>query len=404
MPNPKAAAMLKIAIIGDRGIPARYSGFSNLAEEVASTLVRDHGMDVTVYCRRHYFEAHPATYKGVRLVYLPAPGGKSFESIIHSTLAILHASLRRFDVALVLDPGNAPFVLPLKLRGMPVVIHTDGLGWQRRKWSRLQQRYYRWSEWVSAKLATRLVTDSRAMRDYYLREYSADSSFIPYGGTVGDPPDDRCLEKFGLERHGFYLVVARLEPENNTDLVIREYKAAGLKRPLVVVGGARYESEYSKKIFAEATDQVRCIGAVYESALLNGLLKNCYVYIHGHEVGGTNPSLLRAMDAGAATLPLGVVFHREVLGPEGDYFEKDPGSLAAGLRRLDADVARVASMRALAKHRTDALYRWDAVSAAYAELFRRILSRTRTQKGDDDGVYRPSEFRHEVPVTAGVRG
>ena len=388
--------MERIAIIGDRGIPARYSGFSNLAEEIAVRLVREHGMDVTVYCRTHYFKERPPTYKGVRLVYLPAPGGKSFESIIHSTLSILHASIRPFDLALVLDPGNAPFVLPLKLRRTPILLHTDGLGWQRRKWSALQRRYYRWSEWVSARLADWLVTDSRAMQDYYRAERRAQSTFIPYGGTVGAPASDACLAEFALESRGYDLVVARLEPENNTDLVIREHKAAGLTRPLIVVGGARYESDYSRRIFAQADDRVRCIGAVYDSAMMNGLLKHCRLYIHAHEVGGTNPSLLRAMDAGAACLPLGVVFHRECLGPENDYFEKDAGSLAAALRRLDADPARLEAMRRLAADRAAALYRWDAVAAAYGDLFRLMLASRAARSPIDparaDAVYRPERF------------
>ena len=144
---------LRVAMIGDRGIPARYSGFSTLVEEVSTRLVASHGMDVTVYCRSNYFDERPPQYRGVRLVYLSAPGGKSFESLVHSARAILHAACRPFDLAFVVDPGNGPLTLPLVARRMPFLVHTDGLGWQRTKWSALQRRYYRWSEWVSARLA-----------------------------------------------------------------------------------------------------------------------------------------------------------------------------------------------------------------------------------------------------------
>ena len=120
--------------------------------------------------------------------------------------------MRPFDVALVLDPGNGPLTLPLLLRRVPFVIHTDGLGWQRRKWGWLQRRYYRWSEWVSARLATALVCDSRAMCEYYAEAYRSDSTFIPYGGTAGDPPNDSALKTLGLEAGQYHLVVARLEP------------------------------------------------------------------------------------------------------------------------------------------------------------------------------------------------
>ncbi len=237
---------MRLAIIGDRGIPARYSGFSTLTEELASRLVRDHGADVTVYCRTHYYEEREPDWHGVHRVFLPAPGGKSFESLIHSTLSILHAMFQRYDAILVLDPGNAPLCFPLRLRRWPVLLHTDGLGWQRRKWSKLQRRYYKWSEWVSVRIADALVTDARAMQRYYQDEYGAGSVFIPYSGVVGAPPVDDGLRELGLEPGGYYLTVAQLEPENNVDLIIREYLASSATRPLVVVGGSRYGTAYAQ--------------------------------------------------------------------------------------------------------------------------------------------------------------
>ncbi|MFY9352021.1 MAG: DUF1972 domain-containing protein [Sphingobium sp.] len=369
-----AEAPLRIAIIGDRGIPARYSGFSTLVEELATGLVRDHGMDVTVYCRSRYYEAHPATWNGVRCRYLPAPGGKSFESIVHSNLAIVDASLRGFDLVFVVDPGNGPFVLPLRARGVPVVIHTDGLGWQRRKWSRLQQRYYKWAEKVSAWAADWLVTDSRAMQDYYAAEYGAASTYIPYSGAVGDAPDEAALTRYGVTPGDYYLVVARMEPENNVALIIREYRASGVDRPLIVVGSVPYESDYARAVAAEHDGQVRCVGGVFESGALNALYRHCAAYLHGHEVGGTNPSLLRAMHWGAACVPIDVVFHRENVGPDNPYFGKGAGDLAAILRTLDEDPARRAAIGRAAKARADADFRWDAVVDGYAALFRRIVA------------------------------
>ncbi len=367
------ARPLRIAMIGDRGIPARYSGFSNLVEEVSTRFVADHGFEVTVYCRANYFDQQPGDYRGVRLVYLSAPGGKSFESLWHSARAILHAALGSYDLAFVVDPGNGPLTLPLLLRRIPFVIHTDGLGWQRRKWSPLQRRYYRWSEWISARLASALVCDSRAMCDYYLSAYQAESTFIPYGGTAGDPPNDGAPALFGLEAGGYHLVVARLEPENNVDLIIREYKASQAQLPLVYVGSARYESDYSRSIFAEADERVKCLGAVYDSATLNGLYKHSRTYIHGHEVGGTNPSLLRAMAAGAACVAIDVVFHREVLGGEGTFFDREVGSLAKIIERLEANGDLAESLGQRGRAQAERFYRWDAVAAAYAELFSRVI-------------------------------
>ena len=399
-----ASRQLRVAVVGDRGIPARYSGFSTLVEQLAPRLVNDYGLDVTVYCRSHYYDDRSPMYQGVRRVFLPAPGGKNFESIVHSNLAMLHAALRGFDVVIVADPGNAPFGLPLWLRRTPTIYLTDGLGWQRRKWGPLQRRYYRWSEAVCARIATWLVTDSREMQRYYRTTYHADSTFIPYSGDVGEAPDASALERLGVVAGGYYLVVARIEPENNVDLIIREYRASGVNRPLVVVGSSPYGTPYAQAVAAEADDKVLCLGGIFDSAALNALYANCYAYLHGQEVGGTNPSLLRAMHGGGACIPIDVVFHREVVGDDAPYFGKEPGSLSAILARLDADAPTVARLGSAARARVDALYRWDAVAAAYAELLREVASARRD--GRDTGrltgveMYRPEDFVRQEPSPA----
>jgi glycosyltransferase involved in cell wall biosynthesis len=370
----KSTGPLRVAMIGDRGIPARYSGFSTLVEEVSTRLVADHGIDVTVYCRRQYFDAHPEQYKGVKLVYLHAPGGKSFESLLHSARAIVHAVWTKFDAILVVDPGNSPLTLPMIAARVPFAIHTDGKGWQRSKWKPLQRKYYKWAEWWSARLATWLVTDSPAMGDYYLSEYAAQSSYIPYGSQVGGAPDSQVLEDLGLEPGGYHLVVARLEPENNVDWILREYRGSAARLPLVYVGNARYESDWSRALLNSGDGRVKCVGAIYEPERLNGLYRHCRTYLHGHEVGGTNPSLLRAMGAKAACVPIDVVYHREVLGDQGRYFAKTPGCLEKIIAELEANDDEIRRLSRLSEERAQTCYRWDAVAAAYATLFRELAA------------------------------
>ncbi len=403
-----APARLRIAVVGDRGIPARYSGFSTLVEQLAPRLAAEHGLDVTVYCRNHYYEDRSVEYQGVHRVFLPAPGGKNFESILHSTLAIFHAAVSRFDLVIIADPGNAPFGVPLWLSRTPTLYLTDGLGWQRRKWSAAQRHYYRWSEDVCVRLATWLVSDSRAMQEYYRTAHAAPSTFIPYSGEVGDPPDVAALARYGVKPGEYYLVVARIEPENNVDLIIREYRAAGVTWPLIVVGSSPYRTTYSRAVSAQADDKVLCPGGIFESSVLNALYANCYAYLHGHEVGGTNPSLLRAMHWGAACIPIDVVFHREVVGEDAPFFAKAPGSLAAVLSRIDRDPREADRLGRAARARVNALYRWDAVAAAYAGLIRAIVAARRS--GQDlralDGMelYLPEEFPRARAATPGATG
>ena len=397
---------MKLAIIGDRGIPAMYSGFSTLTEQMAVRLVREYNFDVTVYCRRNYYSERPDHYHGVKCFYLPAPGGKNFESIIHSNLSIFHAAFYGYDLVLVLDPGNGPFVVPLKLARTPVLLHTDGMGWKRKKWSPLQQKYYKWSEKVSALLADWLVTDSKAMQTYYEEEYGAKSTYIPYAGKIGDGLDASILAQHGLTKNEYYLCVARIEPDNNIDLIIREYRAAELSRPLVVVGAARYDTEYGRAIAAENYGNVKCIGSVYEKNQLNTLFSSAWVYIHGHEVGGTNPSLLNAIYMSAAPLALNVIFHRQVLGDGGLFFDAEPGALAAMLKDLDSDTDRVQQQRIYAKARSDQYYRWDAVVDAYAKLAMAMVDQ-HADKSVADCVfdkefYDPLPFYESNPVESSV--
>jgi glycosyltransferase involved in cell wall biosynthesis len=309
---------------------------------------------------------------------------------------MLHASLRGFDACFVVDPGNAPFVLPLALRGIPTLFHTDGLGWQRRKWSPLQRKYYRWSEKVCARVATWLVTDSRAMQVYYEREYRAPSSFIPYSGEVGDSPTLQALESFGVQPGEYFLAVARMEPENNLDLIVREYRQAKTDRPLIVVGSTPYPTEYSQALMAQASDKVRMVGGVFDSAALNSLYRYCRGYFHGHEVGGTNPSLLRAMHWGAPCIPIDVVFHREVLGDINPYFTPESGDLAALIEKLDRDSALRERLGRSAERRAETAYRWDAVADGYATILQQLVQvRSRNQAKvalEGREVYRPELF------------
>jgi glycosyltransferase involved in cell wall biosynthesis len=172
----------------------------------------------------------------------------------------------------------------------------------------------------------------------------------------------------------------------------------------VVVGGSPYQTEYSKSILGETDPRVRCLGPVYESAALNGLYQNAYAYIHGHEVGGTNPSLLRAMQAGAPCIGVDVVFTREVIGADGLFFSKEAGVLAGLLTSLDTEPARLRALGEAMHARAAAQYRWDAIAAAYASLFEALVAARRAGRRFDGAkggeVYHPLDFPATVPTAA----
>ena len=363
---------MKIAILGARGIPACYSGYDTLAEELSLRLVREQDISVLVYCRRFYYKEWPASYQGVQLTYLRVPHLKAVESLLHSLLSSLHVLTQHADVIYFFDPANAPFCALLRVLGKRVVIHTDGLGWKRRKWGPLARRYYKMVEWVCARSATALVTDNPVMQNYYRQEYGVDSAYIPYGAESHYGLDDSVFKDFGIEPHSYLLVVARLEPENNTDLVIREYTKTNLSMPLVIVGDSPYSTDFMARLRALADRRVIFAGRMSDQPKLNSLYAGAYVYIHGHEVGGTNPSLLRALDAGTAPVVLDMSFNTAVVGETGYVFNKDSGNLARVLEGLAREPAEVKQAGERAKARAQVHFNWDAAAREHARVFRAI--------------------------------
>lgn len=366
---------MRIAILGARGIPACYSGYDTLAEELSIGLVQAGGTDVVVYCRSGYYDTRPRSYHGVRLVHLGAPRIKGIESLVHSLLSSIHVLGQRADVVYFVDPANAPFCFLLRVCGQRVVIHTDGLGWKRAKWGYLARRYYKLVEWLASRTAHALVTDNPAMEDYYQREYGAASCYIPYGAETHHGYDAAVFTDLGLQEASYLLVVARLERENNTDLIIREFAHVTTALPLVIVGDAPYDAPYLRALRSTGDARVTFVGRLNDQAKLNALYRGAVAYIHGHEVGGTNPSLLRAMHAGTAPLVLDVPFNTHVVGDCGFTFGKRPGALAETLKRVLADRGATAEVARRARARASRLFRWDSVVEDHRRLFAGVAAR-----------------------------
>lgn len=367
-------APLSIAMVGTRGVPARYGGFETAVEEVGRRLA-DRGHQVRVYCRRPAGEkrqerpaegAGDERYLGMTLVYLPALRRRSLETLSHTALSVGHLVRHRTDVAFVLNAANAPMLPALRLARIPVATHVDGLEWRRAKWGPAGRRYYRAAEALAVRWSDALIADAQGIADYYTAEFGATTRRIAYGAPVIDPGSD-ALAGLDLTPGGYHLVVARFEPENHVLEAVEGYVASTAERPLVVVGSAPYSTGYTQAVTRAADDpRVRLLGGVWDAALLDQLYANALTYVHGHSVGGTNPSLLRAIGAGTATVAWDVPFNREVLRDDGWYFD-DPASLAALLVRAEAGVDEVAAHgRALVARARD--YDWDDVATGYETL------------------------------------
>jgi len=406
---------MRIALIGTRGVPARYGGFETAVEEVGRRLV-EAGHEVVVYSRRGPRSAGaeplPDTYLGMALVHLPAVRHKVLETLSHTTLSVLHVAReriagRRFDAAVVFNAANSPLLPVLRALRLPVATHVDGLEWKRAKWSGAGKTYYRLAESLAVRWSDALIADARGIEEYYRDEFDAPTEYIAYGAPQLTAIGSDRLADLGLTRHGYHLVVARFEPENHVRMVVEGYVRSGSRLPLVVVGSAPYGAAYTARIETAATrrDGVRLVGPVWDQALLDQLYRNCLTYVHGHSVGGTNPSLLRAMGAGAASLAYDVGFNREVLGSAGRYFG-GPAGLAGLLEAAELDVDAT-----LARGRDTAVqarrYDWDGVAEAYEKLCDALANGERPRRrpsGRRTGAWTGNENPEPVSgVAVGVR-
>jgi glycosyltransferase involved in cell wall biosynthesis len=364
---------LTIAMLGTRGVPARYGGFETAVDEVGRRLV-ERGHRVRVYCRAGEGQPRLRRHLGMELEQLPALPRRSLETLSHTALSVGHLVAHRTDVAVLFNAANSPLLPALRLAGIPVATHVDGLEWRRAKWGTTGRRYYRAAESLAVRWSDALIADAQGIADYYTEEFGAPTRLIAYGAPVIAPGADR-LRELGLEPESYHLVVARFEPENHVLEAVRGFVASASSRPLVVVGSAPYSAAYTEAVRAAAAadGRVRLLGGVWDDGLLDQLYANALTYVHGHSVGGTNPSLLRAIGAGAATIAWDVSFNREVLRADGGYFD-DPQSLAARIDEAEADLAETRRRgRASAARAVD--YDWDDVAARYEQLARDLKAR-----------------------------
>lgn len=367
---------LKISMLGTRGVPAAYGGFETAVDEIGRRLV-GRGHRVVVYCRTAPGTSRDS-YLGMKLVHLPAIRFKAVETLSHTFLSALHALLHpKPDVAFVFNAANAPFLPLVALRNVPVAVHVDGLEWKRGKWGRLGRAYYRRAEALSVRWADALIADAEGISKYYQERFDAPTELLSYGTHIlADLPDER-IRALGLDRNAYHLVVARFEPENHVDLIVTGYSASSARFPLVVVGSAPYSASYTSRIqsVADSDPRIVLLGGVWDGLLLDQLYAHAYSYIHGHSVGGTNPSLLRAMGAGTATIAFDVNFNRDVLGHEAKYFSS-VSTVRACIESAESDGAEQFRAGASLQERAAEYYNWDAVAAGYEDLAYRLARQT----------------------------
>lgn len=313
---------LRIAIVGTRGIPNEYGGFEQFAEYLGCALV-EKGHKVTVYnSSEHSYKEK--SYKGVQIIYkyCPEKALGSSAHFLYDWLCIRDCSKKKFDI--IYNAGyssSAPAIFMYSKKSKAVwITNMDGIEWKRDKWSPMVKQLIKKTEHIAVKYSDFIISDNVGIKEYYKEKFNVDSYFLPYGAEVPDSVSKKPLTKFSLTPNQYYILVARLEPENSIETIIDGYCKSKTKKPLVIVGG--YKSKYGRYLKDKYlyNQQILFLGGIYEKDTLNCLRKYANLYFHGHTVGGTNPSLLEAMAVGVRIAAHKNSFNESVLGSNSDYF------------------------------------------------------------------------------------
>jgi len=363
---------MKIAILGTRGIPNNYGGFEQCAEYLSVGLV-EKGHEVTIYSPVF----HPykeANYKGVKIIRKASPQhifGQSASNFIYDYLCLKDAVKQDFDIIFELGLITSSLsIIFCRKRGKVVITNLDGLEWKRKKWNKIVQKVTKALEKYGVKYSDYLIADNTAIQQYIHDEYNRKSEFIAYGAVDVNPPSTSCLSEYGLNADNYLLSIARLEPENNLEMMFDAYIQSGVKTPYFVVG--QHLTDYGDFLKDKYRDKgIIFLGGIFNKVDLDNIRYYSTCYLHGHSVGGTNPALLEAMAAQTFILAHDNQFNKSVINNNAFYFDS-----ASKLSDLLKDKEIIKNKNAFIKNnltRIDEVYKWPIIINQYESYFKRIL-------------------------------
>lgn len=361
---------MKVAIVGTQGLPNQYGGFETLADYLVRNLSNRH--DITVYCSSISNNRGADEYCGAKLRYINvADHGAS--GILYDTLSLLDAQRQHFDVIIVLGTLSIPSIPLLTRKTLSKCISNfGGLDWLRNKWSNLAQKVIYYTCRATVKYSKIVVSDNLKIQDYIKHNFGRDSYFIAYGGDQSQhmPITQDMIQKYPFLKGKYAFEVARIQPDNNIEMLIKAFLMAD-SIPFVLVGNwdkSNYGIEIKKKY--EGKKNIILLDAIYDKRILDVLRSNCYLYVHGHSAGGTNPSLCEAMNLGLPIMAFSNGYNQNTTFDKALYFEDEYQLMDMILSINEEELMRIGKdMETLAKHH----YRWEFIASEYEKLCYKIV-------------------------------
>jgi glycosyltransferase involved in cell wall biosynthesis len=356
---------IKLSIIGSVGVPANYGGWETLVENIIFLL--GDNFEITVFCSSKIYKDKIYEYKNAKLIYVNLyPNG--LQSIFYDAIS-LYKSNKFADITLILGISGAIFIPFLKNKKNKLVINLDGIEWKRLKWSFFTKMFLRLSEFIAVRFTDSVIVDNKGISDYIFNKYKKKTNLIAYGGGYANKIKLSSTVKKNYNIPNVYAFkVARIEPENNIEMILNSFSKTAF--PLVIVGNwnsNQYGIDLIKK-FKKITN-IKILDAIYDQKILNQIRSNAFIYVHGHSVGGTNPSLVEAMASGLPIFAYDVNFNRYTTDNSCLYFknEKELNSLILNINKNK--ISKVAiRMKQVASQK----YKWNKIGQQYLKLFQNL--------------------------------
>jgi len=356
---------MRVAILGIRGVPARYGGLETCAEEVGARLAAK-GHEVICYCRTGSEDDHLTEYRGIKRINLPSIRHKVTDTYSHSLLCCFHVLKTKPDVILAFNPAISTLCIIPKLMGFRVALNPNGFDWRRPKWGPIARRFIYASAYFAAKVCDKLIIDAKSVSDYYAQDFRCDPIHIPNGANIDNvSTNPEILAEYGLEKDGYFLFLSRHVPDNSCEMIIKAFEALKTDKKLIMGGGDPGESAYADALRATTDPRIVFPGSIYDPLHVKELHHGAYAVIHGNQPGGTSLGLLKALGYGCCVLTLNTVDNAYVVQDAALTYTLSADDLRGKLKYLLDHPERVEELRRMALIRCEEGYSWDRLAVEY---------------------------------------
>lgn len=382
--------MKHVFIIGSKGIPANYGGFETFVEKLTE---QQKSKEIKYHVSCLADNTDELEYNGARCFNINVPNIGAGKAVYYDIMALKECikyikenSLENpiiYILACRIGPFIGKYKKQLKKLGGTLFVNPDGHEWKRAKWNATIRKYWKISEGLMVKHADLLVCDSKNIEKYIqedYKQYNPKTTFIAYGADVEKSKlrndDEKLIQWYKIKNvqvKNYYLVVGRFVPENNYETMITEFMKSNTKKDFVLITNVeqnKFYEELKTKTRFDKDERIKFVGTVYDQDLLKKIRENAYGYFHGHEVGGTNPSLLEALATTNLNILLDVGFNREVALDGAMYFDKSKNTLCSVIDNLEqTDINTIKELGVKAKDRIMNEYTWKKIVDEYEDLF-----------------------------------